>query len=93
MEERNKEVISNVEEVLRDFMFMEYDKIEIEGLDSIIALKLQNIDEIMKCEVQTKVLEKHPSVKTETYVLVKWEDSDDALTFKCMTTAVNEDES
>ena len=85
LDNRTKQVISEVEEIIKQFMFDKYDKIEIEGLDSLIALQLEPFEEIRKCEIQTKVL-KEGDVKTKTYVLIIWEDDvDKPLTFVCET--------
>lgn len=85
MEKKNQEVVDVTENILTQFIFDKYDKIEIEGLDSLIALQLEEIEEIQKCEIQTKVL-KEGNVATETYVLVIWKgDEQNPLTFKSMT--------
>lgn len=90
MDKRTKGAISLVEDVLRNFRFMEYDEIEIDGLDSIIALRFKENMKIQKCEIKTKVIESNPNIKTETYVLILWVgDEKNPLTFKSITTPVD----
>jgi len=86
MTKNEKKVVKEVESVLKKFMFDKLDKIELEGLDAIIALRLQENNLIERCQISTKV-KGDTDLLIETYVLVQWQYDKLPFTFRSVVKA------
>ena len=80
MQEQHQFAIDIAEKTIKGFLFDSLDEITLGGLDSLIALKYEEYDNIDRCEVSTKLDDKN----TETYVLVKMKGNDMPFTFVCI---------
>lgn len=82
MQELYQFAIDIAEKTIKEFVFDSLDEITLGGLDSLIALKYEEYNNIDKCEITTKL----DGDKTETFILVKLKDNDYPFTFVCIAT-------